>query len=128
MSDMYLGLASLVVVAISVRLWIRAIGRVEIPKNRGGFVTACVVATGLGVTALAGEPGWLGGIPAGIAVFASTFFLLTVAIGGQKVAGDAIQLGAVIPSFAATDEHGQTFDSASLAGHPVLIKFFRGHW
>jgi hypothetical protein len=128
MSDMYLGLASLVVVAISVGLWIRAIGRVEIPKNRGGFVAACVVATGLGVTALAGEPGWLGGIPAGIAGFASTFSLPTVAIGGQKVAGDAIQQGSTSPSFAATDEHGQTFDSASLAGHPVLIKFFRGHW
>ena len=128
MTDTYLGLASLVVVAASTALWIRALRRVKIPKNRGGFVAAWVVAAGLGVTALAGEPGWLGGIPAGIAVFASTFFLLTVAVGGQKVAGDAIRVGATIPPFAATDEHGQTFDSESLAGHPVLIKFFRGHW
>jgi hypothetical protein len=128
MSDVYLGLASLAVVAISMLVWMRALKRVAIPKNRGGFVAASVVAAGLGVTALAGEPGWLGGIPAGIAVFASTFFLLTVVIGGQKVAGDAIQVGATIPPFAATDEQGQTFDSESLAGHPVLIKFFRGHW
>jgi len=128
MTVTYLGLASLLVVAISTGLWIRGLKRVEIPKNRGGFIAASVVAAGLGVTALAGEPGWLGGIPAGLAVFASTFFLLTVAIGGQKVAGDAIQVGATIPEFTATDEHGQTFDSQSLAGHPVLIKFFRGHW
>jgi hypothetical protein len=128
MDDAYLGLASLAVVGISSHLWIRALKRVAIPKNRGGFVAACVVAAGLGVTALAGEPGWLGGIPAGMAVFASTFFLLTVAIGSQKVTDDAIEVGATIPSFTATDEHGQTFDSQSLAGHPALIKFFRGHW
>ena len=77
MTDTYLGLASLVVIAASIALWIRALRHVEIPKNRGGFVAAWVVAAGLGVTALAGEPGWLGGIPAGFAVFASAFFLLT---------------------------------------------------
>jgi cytochrome oxidase Cu insertion factor (SCO1/SenC/PrrC family) len=96
MDDAYLGLASLAVVGISSHLWIRALKRVAIPKNR--------------------------------AVFASTFFLLTVAIGSQKVTDDAIEVGATIPSFTATDEHGQTFDSQSLAGHPALIKFFRGHW
>ena len=128
MGDLYMGLASLVVVAVSACLWILALKRVAIPRNRGGFVAAWVFATGLGVAALAGEPGWLGGIPAGLAVIASTFFLLTVAIGGQKVGEGAIRVGSTIPEFMATDEHGQTFESASLAGHPVLIKFFRGHW
>jgi len=128
MGEPYLGWASLVVVAISIRLWIRAFKRVEIPKNRGGFVAAWIVAAGLGLAALLGEPGWLGGVPAGLAVFASAFFLLTVAISGQKVGDEAIQVGATIPHFMATDEHGQTFDSQTLAGHPVLIKFFRGHW
>jgi hypothetical protein len=56
MGETHLGLASLVVVAISTRLWIRALKRVEIPKNRGGFAAAWVVAAGLGVAALAGEP------------------------------------------------------------------------
>ena len=128
MGETYLGLASLVVVAISARVWIRAVKRVEIPKNRGGFVAAWVVAAGIGVAALAGEPGWLGGIPAGLAIFASTFLLFTVAVGGQKAGDAAIQVGNTIPDFTATDEHEQPFDSKSLAGHPVLIKFFRGHW
>ena len=75
-----------------------------------------------------GEPGLLGGVPAGIGAAAATFFLFTVAIGNQKVAAGAIQAGDAIPRFSAIDEHGQTFDSESLAGHPVLIKFFRGHW
>jgi peroxiredoxin len=58
----------------------------------------------------------------------SAFFLFSIAIGDQKLADDAIQVGATIPAFTATDEHGHTFDSQSLAGHPVLIKFFRAHW
>ena len=128
MGDTVIGLAALVILAISIRLWVRAIKRVEIPANRVGFVAAWIVVAGMGVTALAGEPGWLGGIPAGLALFASLFFLFTVAIGAQKVGEDAIRVGSTIPAFTATDEHGQTFDSESLAGHPVLIKFFRGHW
>ena len=128
MADIYLGVGSLVVVTISTGLWIRALKRVEIPRNRSGFVAAWLAAAGLSLAALAGEPGWLGGIPAGFALFASTFFLLTVLIGGQKVGDAAIEVGAMIPEFSATDEYGQTFDSRNLAGHPVLIKFFRGHW
>ena len=128
MNDSYLGVASLVIVAISIHIWFRALKRVEIPQNRSGFVATWLVAAVLAVTALAGEPGWLGGVPAGFAVFLSTFFLFTVLISAQKLSDDAIRVGATIPTFTATDEHGQTFDSRSLAGHPVLIKFFRGHW
>ena len=97
LGDTYLGLASLVIVAISIRLWIRAFKRVEIPKNRGGYVAAWIVAAGLGLAALVGEPGWLGGIPAGFGVFASTFFLLTIVIGGQKVGDEAIRVGPQFP-------------------------------
>jgi len=128
MGEPYLGLTSLVVVAISTALWIRALQRVAIPKNRGGFVAAWIASAGLGVTALAADPGWLGGVSAGLAVAASTFFLFTFSVGGQKVAAGAIRVGDPIPRFTAIDEHGQTFDSESLAGHPMLIKFFRGHW
>jgi len=128
MPEAFLGLVSLVVVALSLGLWIRALKRVEIPENRGGFVAAWVVAAGLGLAALAGQPGWLGALLAGCAVFVSGFFLFTVAIGAQKVGADAIRVGDRIPDFTATDEKGEPFDSKSLAGHPVLIKFFRGHW
>ncbi len=128
MTDVLLGWASLIIVVVSVRSWIDKIKHVEIPTNRSGFIAAWAAAAALGVAALTGEPGWLGGVPAGLGSFASGFFLLTVAIGGQKVGDSAIRVGATIPEFTATDEHGETFDSASLAGHPVLIKFFRGHW
>ena len=128
MPEAFLSLVSLVVVALSLGLWIRALKRVEIPENRSGFVAAWVVAAGLGLAALAGQPGWLGALLAGCAVFVSAFFLFTVAIGAQKVGANAIRVGDTIPDFTATNEKGETFDSKSLAGHPVLIKFFRGHW
>ena len=128
MSDFSLGLTSLFIFAFSVYLWIRAIKRVEIPENRIPFIAAWAVAAGMGVMALVGNPGWLGGIAAAIATFGSMFLTFTIAISDQKVGGDAIRVGSPIPEFTALDEHGDTFNSQSLAGHPVLIKFFRGHW
>ena len=82
----------------------------------------------LGVAALAVGAGWLGGVPAALAILIGAFFLFTVGISRQEVAQDAIVVGATLPSFTATDENDQLFDSSSLAGSPVLIKFFRGHW
>jgi hypothetical protein len=127
-TDTYLGFASLAVAGISLTFWFRAMRQVAIPESRGVYVAFCAVAAGLGVAALLGEPGWLGGVPAGMGTFASLVFLLTVAISPQKVGDGAITVGATIPPFTATDEHGEIFDSQSLAGHPVLIKFFRAHW
>jgi hypothetical protein len=128
MTDAILGFSSLGVIVLSAGFWIRSLRRVEIPKNRGFYVATWLIAGALGVTAVLGTPGWLGGIPAASGIFASLFFLGAFAIGGQKVGEEAIRVGAPIPDFTATDEHGSTFDSKSLAGHPVLIKFFRGHW
>ena len=123
-----LGWASLAVFLVSFRRWIAALKRVEIPENRGGFVAAWATAAGLGGFALVNEPGWIGGVPAGLGTFGACFVLFTIAIGKQRLGDGAIRVGASLPSFTAPDEHGQLFDSASLVGHPVLIKFFRGHW
>ena len=128
MTDTVLGFACLVVVALSLALWFRALGRLAIPENRSIYVAAWSLAAILGVAALLGEPGWLGGVPAGIGTFLSVFFLFTVAISRQKVGDESIQVGDTIPHFTAPDEKGEIFDSQSLAGQPMLIKFFRGHW
>jgi len=56
------------------------------------------------------------------------FLTFTVAISRQEVAADGIRVGATIPQFAALDENGELFDSSSLDGKPILMKFFRGHW
>ena len=80
------------------------------------------------LAALAQGAGWLGGVPASLAIFAGSLFVLVMAIGHQIASKGAIAVGSAIPEFSALDENGQTFEGSSLLGHPVLIKFFRGHW
>jgi cytochrome oxidase Cu insertion factor (SCO1/SenC/PrrC family) len=57
-----------------------------------------------------------------------SFFTVLVAISRQRVGPGAIQVGATLPDFEATDEEGQPFRLSRLAGQPILLKFFRGHW
>ena len=128
MNGTALGFVALLGVVGSGVLWFRAMGAVEVPANRAGFVAAWICASALGIVAMAQGPGWFGGIAAVLSVMGSSFFLFTFAISRQQANTDAISVGATLPDFNAADEHGELFDSSSLAGHPVLIKFFRGHW
>ncbi len=128
MADTCLGFASLLLMIVSGVLWFRAAGRVALPKNRSRYVFSWVVAALLGILALGGEPGWLGGVPAALGTFSACLLLFTVSISRQKLAADAIAVGLSIPDFSAPDENGEIFDSSSLAGHPALLKFFRAHW
>ena len=128
MSDTLLGYLSFALMAVTAAAWIRAVLRVDVPQNRVGFILASVAAAALGVVSLSGAPGWLAGTLALLSVFTAALYLLTVAIGGQKVGDNAIQVGATVPHFTAIDEASHTYDSAELTGNPALIKFFRGHW
>ncbi len=123
-----LGMSALILTLVSVVLWMRAVRNVSLPENRSGYLIALVLAGVLGALALSQSPGWLVGVPAVFSIVIALFFSLTVAIGGQFVGPGAIAVGATLPTFTAIDENGETFDSSSLAGNPVLIKFFRGHW
>ena len=123
-----LGLGALLLTLASGISWVRALRRVAVPKNRSAYLSLFLLAGAMGVTALLQGAGWMGGVAAGFSIFVALFFALTMAIGNQKVAAKAISVGAALPAFTATDEHAAMYDSASLAGNPVLIKFFRGHW
>jgi len=109
-------------------LWFRAMFKVEIPTNRARFIAAMAVVAVLAISALMTDAGLTSKIPAGFAALGSALFLFTFAISKQKAGTAAIAVGDVMPEFSAVDEHGKPFDSSSLTGHPVLIKFFRGHW
>jgi hypothetical protein len=128
MTYVFLGWASLVVMLVSGGLWARAMRRVAIPEDRSLYFASWVVAFMLGVASFTGEPGWIGGVPAVIGQLFAALLIVTRLISTQKVAPTAIQVGDTIPQFTAPDEHGEIFDSRTLAGHLVLIKFFRGHW
>jgi len=121
-------LAAFALIVASGALWFRRAFQLRLPRDRRGFVAVWLLGGALGVLAFVEGAGWGAGLLAAPAILGSAFFCFTVAVSRQQVAADAVTVGAVLPAFRALDEHGALFDSASLLGHPVLIKFFRGHW
>ena len=124
-----LAVLAFAIAAITVALWAFLLRSVSIPKNRSAFVISCATAAGLGITALfMGTGHWAASTAAGTAIFIGLFFLLTVAIGDQKGGTGKFKLGQPLPAISAPDENNQLSDIATLAGQPILLKFFRGHW
>ena len=123
-----LGFLALAVGAVTVVLWFRQIGQVDIPEDRTTYVIFFLSAAALGVGAFVAGVRWFGGVAAALAIIIGSFFPFSVAISRQEVAANAIRVGDSIPVFSALDENGEIFESKALAGNPALIKFFRGHW
>jgi hypothetical protein len=93
MSANILGLLAFLLVTRSMSLWFIRINRVDIPRDRRGFVASWLLGSGLGIFALTEGVGWLGGVPAFIAALAGIFFCALVYISPQKVADDAVRVG-----------------------------------
>ena len=124
-----LGIASLALAVGTLMLWFYLVGQVNLPDNRVLFVIASLTSAGLGVAAFVKGTSLIGGVPAGLAILMSVFLPLTIAISPQALdTARVIEVGDTIPHFTALDGNGETFDSDSLHGHLVLIKFFRAHW
>ena len=123
-----LGLAALVV-AVGFSLgWFVLNARVGVPEDRTLFVLGWLLALALGVATFVRGTRWYGGVAALFAILIGLFFPFSIAVSPQGLGPDAVQVGDTMPEFAARDEFGEWFDSESLQGHLVLIKFFRAHW
>jgi len=124
-----LGLAALALAVGTTVLWFRMTGTVGLPDSRAGFVLAWIAAIALGIFAFIRRTSIPGALPPALGMLVSGFLLFTVYISPQTLdTAKSIKVGDTIPHFTAPDGHGETFDSASLNGHLVLIKFFRAHW
>ena len=123
-----LGFAAFGVAALTIVVWFRQLIQVDIPENRIVFVIFFLSAVALGISAFVMRTRWFGAIPALLAIVIGGFFPFSMTISSQEVATTGIQVGQTMPQFKALDRHGELFDSASLDGKPILIKFFRGHW
>ena len=123
-----LGLLSLLLLVVTSAIWFRAMRQVRIPSNRTPFVLGWVGAALLGLAALSRGPGFPAAAASVFSVLGGTFFTVLVAISRQQPAPDAIRVGASLPDFTAPDMHDANFELSSVAGRPVLLKFFRGHW
>lgn len=123
-----MGVLALVMAVGTLTLWFYQVSQVALPENRTAFVVFFLAAAALGVAAFFKGAGWGGRSAALVAILIGLFLPFTVAISRQEVASHGIDVGATIPRFTALDDTRDRFDSDSLRGHPVLIKFFRGHW
>ncbi len=128
MTGSALAFAGLALAVLTTALWFRRVRQVRLPRNRSGFLLAWLGAATLGALGLAEGAGWVSGTAGVLAIFIGVFVSFTISISRQQYASDAISPGDRLPPFGAPDEFGEPFESEVLAGAPVLIKFFRGHW
>ena len=124
-----IGVVALALAVGTAVLWFYMAGYVGIPENRTGFVIAFLGAAALGVFAYIKGTGFVGALPPALAILVGGFLTMTIYVSPQTLdTARSIKVGDTVPHFSATDGNGNTFDSASLHGHLVLIKFFRAHW
>ena len=124
-----LGLLALVIAIASMAGWSYSIRTVDIPENRWLFIVSFLSALVLGVAAIAvKQRSWVGSLVSLPAIFLGMLLPYTIAISEQGLAEGSIEVGDTIPHFVSVDGSGNSFDSASLEGHLLLIKFFRAHW
>lgn len=120
-------LAFLLVFATGFR-WFQLVYAVALPKNRLGFLLSMLLGAGLALVALVQGAGVVGSVLASLAIFLGCFFVFTWSISAQKGGPGTLQIGSKLQNFSAKDHSGNIFESTSLAGRPILLKFFRGHW
>jgi hypothetical protein len=123
-----LGLLSFGVAAANGLAFFGRMRRVALPQNRIAHELGWAAALALGIAALAIGAGWLGGVFAVIGASLGGMMLLLRLGSAQAKNPAAVRVGGPILDFTAPDENGAPFTLSSLAGKPILLKFFRGHW
>lgn len=107
--------------------WWRRLQAVDI-GDRTPFVATEAAGVLLALAAFSAGAGVVGGLAAVLALLGGGVFLGLFAVSAQERRIPAVRVGEPVPAFSAPDAEGRVFDSASLAGRPYLLKFFRGHW
>lgn len=128
MTAFTLALVSVVLLAGFIASWMTMIKQVQLEKGR--WLLRLLAGTSMVVAGLAFALGveLFGGILAGVAMGVSILFLVLSSLSRQSSNTPAVAVGQPMLEFSAPDENGEIFDSASLSGKPILLKFFRGHW
>jgi len=128
LNGLYLSILAFAIVFATGFRWFQLNRAVALPENRGGFLTSMLIGAGFGIAGLLQSPGVVGGILSGLAIFLGGMFVFTWSISAQKGGSGTLQPGTPLIAFNAPDHQGNNFDSSTLDGRPILLKFFRGHW
>ena len=121
----YLGLFGLLIVVATLARWFQRAWAVNVPQSPLVFqaIVTIGIASGLAALYQRSEDPY-----AGWAIGLGLVFLYLSTTGAQRVDGEMIEVGDVVPAFTAPADNDVEFSSSSLAGSRVLLKFFRGHW
>ncbi|MCP3986949.1 MAG: redoxin domain-containing protein [bacterium] len=109
-------------------LWVRMLNAVALEGRRWIPLSMIGASILLAVATFTASPGLFAGILAGLCATLGAGFLFLAVLAPQSTQKPVVEVGRPIPEFAAPDENGQPFALSSLAGKPILLKFFRGHW
>jgi cytochrome oxidase Cu insertion factor (SCO1/SenC/PrrC family) len=108
--------------------WMGLIKRVEIGDRRWLVTAALGTAMLLALIALGFGSGVAVRVLGGASLLLGVLYFGLLALAGQSVQTPAVAVGQPLLDFTARDHNGEPFSLSSLAGRPVLLKFFRGHW
>lgn len=123
-----LGLTASLLFALALGLWIQRMHRVALAGRRTLPFALCGAAVVAGLAAFGLGTGWLGGVFAAVGGAGGLVWIGLGLLARQSRQRPAVAVGEPLPSIVAPDRTGTAFDVATLRGHPVLIKLFRGHW
>ena len=130
MHALALGLA-LLGFAVVTGTWVHYLSTIpdaRVPETPVAHPVAMLAGMAASVVALALELSLLTLLPAAVSLGNGMGFLWLLSQRRLPDGELVVERGAPLPRFKAWDHRGEPFDSASLAGRRVLLKFFRGHW
>jgi hypothetical protein len=128
MTGALLGTFAALLAGTALVLWFQRMHQVALAGRRTLPFALCAAAIVVAVLAFLRAPGWIGGLLAAIGLAIGAAWIALGLLARQSGQRPAVAVGMPLPELVAPDETGASFDIASLRGHPVLIKLFRGHW
>ncbi len=124
----WIALSSLVAVLAAWGVYLASIASHSVPEKPWTNASIQGLAVGAAVLAIALKPAAITIAPGSMAIMMGSLFLFLLTQRHTPVGNIKISVGEPLLAFTAKNADGSTFDSSSLGGRRILLKFFRGSW
>ncbi len=106
----------------------RLVRALRVPRRPVAQLVAMALTAALAIATLTRPFDLVGYTLAALALFGAGRFLFVAFRSRLPAKRLIVTEGQPAPDFTAIDADGRPFQLSSLAGQPVLLKFYRGHW
>ncbi len=127
-SPQFMAVAALGIAVATWGFYLVAIAKNTLSGLPWGSIALMLVALAGGAYAVAGQPTAPVIGPAAVGITMSGLFLWLLSIRKTPIGDISVAVSGHMLPFVAQSATGSQFDSASLAGQRILLKFFRGSW